>query len=159
MGAFLGHPLVEFRGDVGDEKSIEKIAAIESECVAVLTGVAMLFEDYGVAPELRAIHGDLFFAARQNDSLAQRSPQKMERLSQRPSRVDGVQLGPQEGNYRIAPAEARSIGKRQVRDQGESLRLRDQRPERFAVRTSDVQAAQRAQFDHGDRGNGLITPE
>jgi hypothetical protein len=75
-----------------------------------------------------------------------------ERLVERPAGVLLVQLGPEESEKSVAALKAPGPGNREVGEEGDALRLREDRVEIIAVWVPQGERSERAELDHMRRG-------
>ena len=149
LGGFSGHrtqsmpltaePIVEFGRVVGEE-ALQQRSAIELERCLSLPGVHRVDERGDVAPQDTSVDRQLLRAATHDCGVVgdESASQMAEGLLQRIARVRLIQIGPEQGEQRVAPNES-TAGDRQVCEQGEALRLDQHVAVLLAVRSAEVE--------------------
>ena len=105
----------------------------------------------GVAPERLLGHADLLVAPAGEDLGPERAAQEMERAAEGGAGVSLVEIGPEEGEERVAPVEPAGRVGGEVGEEAEPLRLLEHGPHLPAFRGPEVQHAESVQLDHGGR--------
>jgi hypothetical protein len=104
-------------------KPAEERAMIERETALPPPGVERLLERHRIAPRSIARDRHLIVAARLEHPLVEELPKRVERLSQRTTRLVRAQLRPEECEQRVAPVGARRGCDREVGEERQALGL------------------------------------
>jgi hypothetical protein len=137
--AFVIQPLIEFRGHAGDVETFEKISAVERQCLGDMPSIERSLEFACVEPDRLRLDTDFLIAATYQNATAERLPEEVKALTERPAGLLDVGLGPEEGKERVAAVEARPSGKGEVCEEGETLRLDEYGPNFIAPRPAEVE--------------------
>ena len=135
-----------------DVKALQQIAPIQPQRPGGVIRLDRGFELHRVAGERSDVDADLPITPARHRLLAQRGSQMTERLVERPAGVLLVQLGPEESEKSVAAVKAAGPGNREVGEEGDALRLREDRVEVLAVWVPQGERSERAELDHMRRG-------
>ena len=108
----------------------------------------------GIASDERRIKLDVVLPPAQHGGASQRSAQISDRLVEGPARVAAIQLRPEQRANCVPAVEATRPSEREVGEQRNPLRLREESGEPISVAASQTKAPKRRELDHG---RGRIT--
>lgn len=138
------------RRSVRHGEAAEQLAPVQLErLVRAPAALQRRLEGARVAPEPPRFHADQLGTARDDGVAAERPAQDVERLAERAARVCGIELGPEEGDQRVAAVEAAWAGEGEVGQECHAFRLAQQVARLRAGGAAQVDRAQRAELDHG----------
>ena len=141
-------PLLEIGRGALHVQPVEEGAAIQGERALRVTGLQGMLQIDGVAAQCALRHRDLLVAARLQDLGSEPLAEKVERAAEGGPRVLLVEVGPEEGEERVAPVESAGRVGGEIGEDREALRLAQYRAGLHVVRGAEVYGAEGAELDH-----------
>jgi hypothetical protein len=132
-------------------KALQQIAPIQPERTDGVIRLDRGFELRRVARERPDVDPYLPIAPARHRLLAECGSQVTERLVERPAGMLFVLLGPEEREKGVAPLKAAGTRNGQVGEEGDALRLREDRTEVLALVVPQDERSENAELDHEEK--------
>jgi hypothetical protein len=141
MVALFIQPAVELRC-ITDECPRHEVATIKRQRPVHVAAVERCRERSRVAPEHRVIDADVILAATDDHAVAKRVAEMVERLTEGVARRRVIRLRPEDREQHLAPVKSWRSREGEVGEEGETLRLGEDRVQIAASVVAEVDRTQ-----------------
>ena len=150
-------PLLQLDAHLGEVHAGEEAVLVERQRLVRPALRDRCLEGERVAPETALLEPHLVVRPGLDRSLADRPPQVVQRLAERPAGFLPAQLGPEERQEGIPPVKPPRMREREVGQQGQTLGLRRDQPHGRRLPFEQLERSKRMETKHIDASLAAVT--